>query len=320
MVNSYYSDGRAIISDPTNSSVYWTGGYYYDSSAYYMAVGKSTDGGTTWTHTTISGANGYLRCMALDPAHPDTVYAGGYEGSGSAIYRTVNGGTSWSKLTTTTISNYVYDMAVSPANPSTIFAAAASGIYRSLDFGASWTKVSSTITSCNEVLVDPTNPNRVWVGTGSQGVYQSLDGGTTWAAMNAGLGDMTINELALNPSMYLFAGTDGGAAFRWSLAVGTGEGGTAQVERPGLFVTPNPVISGATIHYSVTGSEPVVISVFDLQGRLVSSMELGVEPPGEHSLWWNAEDASGSPLQPGVYFLRLSSGGEVLTGRLVVSR
>ncbi|NMC34416.1 MAG: T9SS type A sorting domain-containing protein [Veillonellaceae bacterium] len=284
-----------------------------------MAVGKSTNGGLTWTHSTISGANAYLRCMALDPSHPDTVYSGGYEGSGSAIYRTMDGGMSWTKLTTTTIANYVYDLAVSPANPSVIFAASGSGIYRSTDFGASWTKMSSTINSCNDVLVDPANPNRIWVGTASQGVYQSLDGGVTWTAMNAGLGDMTVNKLALNPSIYLFAGTDGAASYRWSLAVGIEEG-IAPVERPGLCVTPNPVADGATIHYTVSGSDPVSISVFDLQGRLVTEISQGTQIPGDHEFWWDATAGSGAPLQPGVYFIRLVSGREVQTGRLVISR
>jgi photosystem II stability/assembly factor-like uncharacterized protein len=307
----------SIISDPTNSSVYWTGGYYY-TTAYYMSVGKSTNGGVTWTHSTISGSNAYLRCMALDPAHPDTVYAGGYEGSGSAIYRTVDGGTSWTKLTTTAMTNYVYAIAVSPVSPATILAATGGGIYRSTDFGASWTKMSSSIGTCYDILIDPQSPTRIWLGTYSQGVYQSLDGGATWTAMNAGLGDLCVNKLALNPSSWLFAGTDGAAMYRWSLSVGTEEWESAPVETPGLVATPNPAVAGASIRYSLQSASEVVISVFDIQGRLVGSIDDGYQPSGEHEVWWSADDTNGSPLAPGMYFIRLVSGSDVSTGSLVL--
>jgi hypothetical protein len=296
-------------------------GWFYDTY-YHMAFGKSTDGGTTWTHSMIStsGATAYPYSLGLDPSHPDTIYVGGYEGSGSALYRTLDGGTSWTKLTTTIMTSYIYAVAVNPTNPSTIFAGTGGGIYRSTDFGANWVKVSTTIAGCKDVLIDPANPSRVWVGTSSQGVYQSTDGGTTWTAMNTGLGDMTVNKLAINPNSYLFAGTDGAAAYRWSLSVGVGDSETAPVALPALYASPNPVSAGASIHYSVVGSDPVSISIYDIQGRLVSTLSEGAQAPGDHETWWGACDDSGRTVTPGVYFIRLVSGGEVQTGRLVVAR
>ena len=285
-----------------------------------MSVGKSINGGVTWTHQQISGANSYLCSMAVDPAHPDTVYAGGYESPGSAIYRTLNGGTSWTRLTTTVMTGYVYSMAVSPANPSIIFAATGGGIYRSTDFGLTWVRVSTTIGGCKDVLIAPNNPNWIWVATSSQGIYQSTDGGTTWTAMNAGLDDLCVNKLAINPGNYLFAGTDGAAAFRWSLALGVAGSETAPLTSPDLFVSPNPVETGATLHYSVTGTDPMSMAIYDMQGRLVRTLSGLDQTPGEHQSWWDGADQSGNALAPGVYFLRMVSGAGVQTGRLVVAR
>jgi hypothetical protein len=285
-----------------------------------MSVGKSVNGGVTWTHQQISGPSAYLYSMAVDPAHPDTVYAGGYESPGSAIYRTLNGGTSWTRLTTTVMTNYVYGMAVSPVNPSVIFAATGGGIYRSADFGSTWVKVSSTIGGCKDVLINPGNPNWVWVSTSSQGIYQSTDGGTTWAAMNGGLGDLCVNKLAINPGNYLFAGTDGAAAYRWSLSVGVGETETAPVVLPALCASPNPVETGATIHYTVTGSTPAALAIYDMQGRLVRTLSGLDQTPGDHEAWWDGADPSGNPVASGVYFLRMVSGAGIQTGRMVVTR
>lgn len=300
--------------------MFWSGGYYY-SSAYYMSVGRSSDAGATWTHQQISGTNGMLYTMALDPSHPDTVYAAGYEGSTAAFYRTMDGGTIWTKCVPAALgSNAINAMEVSPANPLVIFAGAGNGIYRSTDFGASFTKMSTVIGSVKDILIDPADPGRIWVATASQGVYASVDGGSTWTAMNEGLTETTVNKLALHPGQYLFAGTDGAASFRWSLSVGVGDDEHAELERPALFASPNPATGGAMVCFTVVSGDPVCLSVYDMQGRLVSRPVDGSLAPGEHEIWWDARTASGSDLQPGVYFLRLVSGGTATTGRLVLVR
>jgi hypothetical protein len=55
-------------------------------------VGRSDDGGRTWTHILESSKSGAL---AYDPAHPDTVFAG--DGAGR-VYTTEDGGATWSVL------------------------------------------------------------------------------------------------------------------------------------------------------------------------------------------------------------------------------
>ncbi|NLP04494.1 T9SS type A sorting domain-containing protein [Candidatus Fermentibacteria bacterium] len=317
-MNSYYSDGTNIIAHPSDPNTFYSSGWIY-SSSYYMGFGKSTDGGTNWTHSTISGANGYPYGMAIDEARPDTVFICGYEGSTGAIYRSTNAGATWSKLSASGLTATTYAIAVRSDNPNVVFAATSSGIYRSTDGGTSFTKVSSVINYCKDVMIDPDNPGTVWVGTYNQGVYRSTDGGNTWTAVNTGLGDMCVNKLALNPGQWLFAGTDGAAAYRWSLATGTPEDETQPIEQAELFAAPNPSSGGTAIFYRLAESGPVTISIYDLQGRLVRTISEGVQTPGSHETWWNASEDSGEPVPPGVYFMRLDAAGGVLTGRLVIT-
>ena len=60
------------------------------------------------------------------------------------------------------------------------------------------------------IEVDPTDPNKVYVGAAQGGVYRSLDGGTTWVPIFDGAQSLAIGALTLDPAT-------------GSLWVGTGE-------------------------------------------------------------------------------------------------
>jgi photosystem II stability/assembly factor-like uncharacterized protein len=49
------------------------------------------------------------------------------------------------------------------------------------------------------VIVDPTNPQALYVG-GEGGVFKSLDGGGHWFAVNSGLDELSVGGLAMDPS------------------------------------------------------------------------------------------------------------------------
>lgn len=60
-------------------------------------------------------------------------------------------------------------------------------------------------------------------------------------------------------------------------------------------------------------------SIFDVQGRALLT-EDRLFPRGRSELRWNTMDLSGAPSPPGVYLVRVSVGGEVLTRRIVLMR
>ncbi|MFN2315877.1 MAG: WD40/YVTN/BNR-like repeat-containing protein, partial [Gemmatimonadales bacterium] len=100
-----------------------------------------------------------------------------------------------------------------PAHPHTFyFGGVGGGVFRTDDAGASWRNLTDgqiPVGSIGAVKVAPSDPNVLWVGTGSaairsnvsigKGVYRSLDGGRTWSF--AGLPRAgVIADLAVHPA------------------------------------------------------------------------------------------------------------------------
>src|ERR1043166_6035387 len=70
-----------------------------------------------------------------------------------------------------------------------------------------------------EVVIDPSDPNKVYVGTAQGGVYRSLDGGTTWTPIFDSADSLAIGALALdsaNGRLYVGTGEPNGYADNFS--------------------------------------------------------------------------------------------------------
>ncbi len=117
----------------------------------------------------------------------------------------------WRSLGPTTFGGRIVDLAAHPDRPHTLWVASASGgLWVTHDHGTSWTCLfenEGTI-SIGDVCVDPSNPDRIWIGTGEannqrssywgDGVYLSSDGGETWK--NVGLRDSHhVGRIVVDP-------------------------------------------------------------------------------------------------------------------------
>ncbi|MCK5116812.1 MAG: T9SS type A sorting domain-containing protein [Candidatus Aegiribacteria sp.] len=83
--------------------------------------------------------------------------------------------------------------------------------------------------------------------------------------------------------------------------VGIGEGSSGTL--PSFFLgrpVPNPVVSMASIEFGVPATGEVELAVYDLSGRMVTSLESGELEAGTHSLSWN------SAVPNGIYFVKLT--------------
>lgn len=78
---------------------------------------------------------------------------------------------------------------------------------------------------------------------------------------------------------------------------------------------PNPFNPSTTVPFSLNAGAWVTLRVFDVLGRVVSTLADGEYEAGEHLVRW---DAAGMPT--GVYFYRISSGGRSGTGRMVLQK
>ncbi len=149
--------------------------YASQSTGWFgQLIQRSNDGGKTWepagNQFTYDGSTGthqwydgtqhpweFKRVWHLEPSlsDPDTVYAGVED---AAIFKTVDGGASWQEL---------------------------SGL-RQHESGPRWAPGAGGM-GVHTILIDPKNPNRLFVAISAAGVFRSEDGGTTWTPANRGL-------------------------------------------------------------------------------------------------------------------------------------
>lgn len=85
---------------------------------------------------------------------------------------------------------------------------------------------------------------------------------------------------------------------------------------------PNPIVGKSTsIFYRIpsgSGPSPVTITVFDLSGRAVRNLVSGVQNPGDYTADWNLQDDGGTAVTAGIYFYRISVGGDTVTQKIMV--
>lgn len=83
---------------------------------------------------------------------------------------------------------------------------------------------------------------------------------------------------------------------------------------------PNPFNPFTTVRYWIGDSAPVSLSIFDVSGRLINSVPLGVQSPGTHEWLWSGRDGQGLPSAAGVYLLRIRAGSSEQTRTMVYMR
>ena len=144
-----------------------------------QVVHRSDDGGKTWetvgnefeydgvpgTHQWYDGTPHsweFKRAWHLEPSlsDPDVVYAGVED---AALFRTDDGGQTWGEL---------------------------SGL-RGHGTGPSWQPGAGGL-CLHTILLDPTNPDRIFIAISAAGAFRTDDGGKTWLQINRGLKSETI--------------------------------------------------------------------------------------------------------------------------------
>jgi hypothetical protein len=103
-----------------------------------------------------------------------------------------------------------------------------------------------------------------------------------------------------------------GNAATVSMPVRVSNGGVASVStEPGARLAPIRQVasSGAAfeIAFETAQAGHVGLTVHDLLGRQISRVVDGEVPPGPHTARWNGRDARGRPVDPGAYFIRLTT-------------
>ncbi|MGB3478965.1 MAG: T9SS type A sorting domain-containing protein, partial [bacterium] len=81
---------------------------------------------------------------------------------------------------------------------------------------------------------------------------------------------------------------------------------------------PNPFNPNTTIAYSLPRASRVRLSVYNIEGRLVTTLVDETQSAGDHSVDWNGTDAGHAPVASGVYFYRLDTGEYTESQKMVL--
>lgn len=85
-------------------------------------------------------------------------------------------------------------------------------------------------------------------------------------------------------------------------------------------VMPNPVVRGARFAFELYRPGKVSLRIYDVTGRLVSTVVDGELTAGTHNVAWDGRGADGLRLASGIYLYELSMNGQRAARRLVLTR
>jgi hypothetical protein len=83
---------------------------------------------------------------------------------------------------------------------------------------------------------------------------------------------------------------------------------------------PNPFNPNTRIEFAIPEASIVDVSVYDVSGRRVITLVAGPRAAGHSSIQWNGTNSRGNAMGSGVYFLRLTAGGETRTRKMVLMK
>ncbi len=93
-------------------------------------------------------------------------------------------------------------------------------------------------------------------------------------------------------------------------------------ELPGSFALeqnyPNPFNPSTLVRYSIPHRAFVQLTVFNLLGEEVITLESGMRAGGEHSVVWDGTDGSGEFVASGLYLYRLTADGQAATRKMLL--
>jgi hypothetical protein len=85
-----------------------------------------------------------------------------------------------------------------------------------------------------------------------------------------------------------------------------------------IEVFPNPASDRTYLTFTLNSGAPVKVAVYDLKGVKVTELSDKSVTNGTHLIEWNLCNQAGQKVPAGLYFCRITSAGEVKTGKIMV--
>ncbi len=241
--------------------------------------------------------------MAGHASQPDTFYFGSV---GGGVWKTENAGRTWFPISDRGIPiGSIGAIAVAPSDPNVIYVGTGEsdirsqnsygiGMFKSIDAGKTWTHIGLEKTrQIGRVVIDPANPNRVYVAAlghiygpnPDRGVYRTTDGGKSWKKVlfdSARPDDVGAVDIAIDLKMprVLYASLWATRRPPWSVYAPTNMPGS------GLFKS----VDGGDTWKRLTGGLPT--------DEFVGRIGIAVSPSNPKRLWAVVDDTGAAIAKP----------------------
>lgn len=226
----------------SNWQAIWSGDGFYclvdpeDNQFVYLEsqngrLRRSVNGGTSFQSALAgifsSDRRNWSTPVAMNPQNPRSLYYGTFR-----VYKSVNRAVFWQPISEDltggeTGDNLTYgtitSIAVSPVDTQIIYTGSDNGrVWRTSDGGSTWSDISAGLPNrwVTRVAAAPDDPLTVYVTFSGYRfddylphVFKSTDGGQTWQDISAGLPEVPVNEIVVDPDRpeRLYLGNDLGA-------------------------------------------------------------------------------------------------------------
>ncbi len=152
-----------------------------------------------WEFSGATNIGGRVTDIEMPKSSQETIYVGTASGG---IFQTNDLGDTWEPIFDDALSLAIGDIAIAPSDDNIMYVGTGEpnggggsitydgfGVYKTTDAGKNWTSVGlETVGSIGKIIVDPNDPDRLWVAamgdlfgaTDDRGVYRSTDGGQNW--------------------------------------------------------------------------------------------------------------------------------------------
>ena len=94
--------------------------------------------------------------------------------------------------------------------------------------------------------------------------------------------------------------------------------GEPQAGTTAVGAYPNPFNSSTQVFFELSSQMRVSLQIFDIQGRLVRTLEEGTFDQGRHERFWSGINDAGQTVASGPYFVRMRAGDRTELAKILL--
>jgi hypothetical protein len=150
--------------------------------------------------------------------------------------------------------------------------------------------------------------------------------GSAWSDFDGGI-DGLVNALTVFGGSLLVGGNFQNAGGAPSLRIARWDNPPSPVFNSlspftagGIEASPNPFNPRVKISYALNSNALVLVTIYDIQGRIVRTLFNGPQTVGKQSVTWDGRDRIGREMPSGTYLYRVDTGMATGRGKITLAK